>query len=89
MELGHRVTIIDSETELVLQCDVSIPLSRTEQTGILTMGIGFAQRPKVSGVSIPFHRITAVAESLEVGYVVAAPMVPRKDMVNFENTLPI
>jgi len=53
------------------------------------MAIGFTQRPEVSGVSIPLHRIAAVAKSLQVGFVVAAPMVPRNDMVNFERSISI
>ena len=53
------------------------------------MGIGFTQRPEVSGVPIPLHRITAVAKRLQVGHVVAAPVVPRNDMVNFESTVSI
>ena len=89
MEIGNWVTILDSETELVLQCDLPTLLSRTEQTGFFTMRIGFAQRSEVSGIPIPFHRITAVAKSLQVGFVVAATMVPRNDVVNFESSISV
>ena len=89
MEIGNRVTILDSKTELVLQKDGSGLLSRTERAGLLTMGVRFAQRSEVSSIPIPLHRITAVTESLQVGFVVAPPMVPRKDMINFESSISI
>lgn len=67
MEIGNWETIIDPETQLVLQSDVASFLSSAEGTGVVTMVIGLAQRPKVSGVFVPLHRVTAVTEGLEIG----------------------
>jgi hypothetical protein len=47
---------------------------------------GFPHLPEISLVSIPLHRIAAVAQGLEIARVVAPTHVARDDMVHLQGS---
>jgi hypothetical protein len=84
MMVGDGIPVLKSETQFILKQNVPGFLSGTEGARDLTMAVGFPQHPKIRGVPIPFLRVAAVAERLQVREVIASPMVSGDDVIHFK-----
>jgi len=89
MKVSNGISVPDSETQFILKQESFRLLPSTEWAGLFAMGIGLPYRAEVRGVSVALHRIAAIAESLQVGYIVTASMVSRYYVVHFKSPFTI
>jgi len=83
MSWDYRIIVFDRHTKLVLQPN-SLDRQLAEHATRLPILIGFDNLAEVGIVSVAFHCVARVTESLEVTFVIGAALVPGHDMINLK-----
>ena len=80
------MAITDGKAQFILGNDPAA-IQLTEGAAGLPMTITVMDAPEIGVIQISFHGIAGIAEGLKVRWIISAPMVPRKDVIDLQGSL--